>query len=123
MCGKCTRFMVVSSLSDKFINLTRNCKLILFRNIGLHTSFLNAATRNPNTNLADYCSTFSGLTSGQIKLCQLYSDHLSAISKGARVGIVECQWQFRSNQWNCSSSSNQSIFGSSIETYGKYIYF
>ncbi len=91
---------------------------LILRNLGLHTSFLNAAARNPNTNLADYCSTFSGLTSGQIKLCQLYSDHLSAISKGARVGIVECQWQFRFNQWNCSSSSNQSIFGSSIETYG-----
>lgn len=49
-----------------------------------------------------------------MKLCELYSDHVSAIAKGARVGIVECQHQFKNSQWNCSTVSNETVFGPSI---------
>ena len=56
----------------------------------------------------------AGLTPGQIKLCELYADHVSAIAKGARIGIVECQHQFKNTQWNCSTVSNQTVFGPSI---------
>jgi len=56
------------------------------------------------------------LTAGQQKLCQLYSDHMLPVAKGARIGIVECQWQFRYHQWNCSTVSNQTVFGTSVNT-------
>ena len=37
-----------------------------------------------------------------------------AVGKGAKIGIVECQYQFRNSQWNCSAVSNNTVFDSSI---------
>lgn len=48
---------------------------------------------------------------GQRKLCQLYQDHISYIGEGARMGIKECQYQFRQRRWNCSTVDNSSVFG------------
>lgn len=67
----------------------------------------------------EFCSSLSGLTPGQTKLCQLYSDHISAVAKGARIGTMECQWQFRHQQWNCSNISNETVYGPSITNIGK----
>lgn len=62
----------------------------------------------------EFCSSIDGLSVGQAKLCELYTDHISVIGKGAKIGIVECQWQFRHSQWNCSTVSNQTVFGPTI---------
>lgn len=48
---------------------------------------------------------------GQRKLCQLYQDHIAYIGEGARMGIKECQYQFRQRRWNCSTVDNSSVFG------------
>ena len=83
--------------------------------LGLRTELMTSSFRMPEHNLADFCaSALPGLSAGQLKLCQLYADHMSAVSKGARIGMVECQWQFRYQQWNCSIVNNQTVFGSSI---------
>jgi hypothetical protein len=44
---------------------------------------------------------------------------MSAVSKGARIGIVECQHQFKQQQWNCSTMSNQTVYGPTIADMGK----
>ncbi|KAH9382131.1 hypothetical protein HPB48_008631 [Haemaphysalis longicornis] len=36
-----------------------------------------------------------GLSRGQTKLCHLYEDHMPHVGRGARMGIGECQHQFR----------------------------
>ena len=77
----------------------------------------------PEPNLAEFCSSLDGLTPGQAKLCELYTDHMSAVSKGARIGIVECQHQFKQQQWNCSTMSNQTVYGPTIADMGKMISF
>lgn len=51
------------------------------------------------------------LLQGQRKLCQLYQDHIAYIGEGARMGIKECQYQFRQRRWNCSTVDNSSVFG------------
>lgn len=51
------------------------------------------------------------LLQGQRKLCQLYQDHIVHIGEGARMGIKECQYQFRQRRWNCSTVDNSSVFG------------
>lgn len=57
------------------------------------------------------CSQLVGLSQGQKKLCQLYQDHIHHIGEGAKMGIQECQYQFRNRRWNCSTVDNSSVFG------------
>lgn len=57
------------------------------------------------------CSELTGLTRGQQQLCHLYKDHIPHIGRGAREGIIECQYQFKSSKWNCSTFDSQSVFG------------
>ena len=62
-----------------------------------------------------YCSRYkNNLSPGQVRLCQLYADHLTYIARGAKLAIIECQHQFRYHQWNCSTISNQSVYGNVI---------
>ncbi|XP_013395197.1 protein Wnt-5b [Lingula anatina] len=57
------------------------------------------------------CSQLPGLSVQQTKLCQTYQDHMPAISRGARLGIRECQRQFMERRWNCSTVDDASVFG------------
>ena len=57
------------------------------------------------------CNQVDGLSKGQTKLCQLYQDHMPSVSRGAQIGIRECQWQFRARRWNCSTVEEPSVFG------------
>jgi wingless-type MMTV integration site family protein 5 len=57
------------------------------------------------------CNQVEGLSAGQTKLCQLYQDHMPSVSRGAKFGIKECQYQFRTRRWNCSTVEEPSVFG------------
>ncbi|XP_015794709.1 protein Wnt-5b [Tetranychus urticae] len=57
------------------------------------------------------CDQMKGLSKGQMQLCHLYKDHMPHIGKGARLGITECQWQFKNSRWNCSIDDS-TVFGS-----------
>ena len=57
------------------------------------------------------CSQLQGLSKGQTQLCFLYPDHISHIGRGARLGVSECQWQFKNRRWNCSTVDDSNIFG------------
>ncbi|KAG8201598.1 hypothetical protein JTE90_012673 [Oedothorax gibbosus] len=70
--------------------------------------------RNPQAYLLGaqpLCSRLSGLSRGQTKLCYLYQDHMAHVARGARLGIHECQWQFKNRRWNCSTVDDSSVFG------------
>ncbi|CAL8126480.1 unnamed protein product [Orchesella dallaii] len=51
------------------------------------------------------CQDLDGLTEAQSKLCLLFFDHMRPVILGAKLGLSECQWQFRHHHWNCSSSA------------------
>lgn len=57
------------------------------------------------------CTELKGLSKGQTQLCNLYQDHIPHIGRGARLGINECQYQFKSQRWNCSTVDDSSVFG------------
>jgi len=57
------------------------------------------------------CQHISGLSSGQRKLCILYTDHMMHVGRGAQRGITECQHQFRFRRWNCSTVDKSTVFG------------
>ncbi|XP_058804725.1 protein Wnt-5b-like [Phymastichus coffea] len=60
---------------------------------------------------AALCAALHGLSRGQLKLCQLSHDHMPSVARGARLGIHECQHQFRQRRWNCSTVDDESVFG------------
>ena len=60
---------------------------------------------------AGLCQQITGLSSGQKKLCMLYTDHMMHVGRGARNGITECQFQFRNHKWNCSTVEDSTVFG------------
>lgn len=57
------------------------------------------------------CIDLKGLSKGQTQLCNLYQDHIPHIGRGARLGINECQYQFKTRRWNCSTVDDSSVFG------------
>ena len=69
---------------------------------------LGSKDRNSAANL---CQQITGLSSGQKKLCMLYTDHMMHVGRGARNGITECQFQFRNHKWNCSTVDDSTVFG------------
>ncbi|PRD34395.1 UNVERIFIED_CONTAM: Protein Wnt-5a [Trichonephila clavipes] len=83
----------------------------LIRNLGLQGIDV---LRNPQAYLLSaqpLCSRLSGLSRGQTKLCYLFQDHMGHVARGARLGIHECQWQFKNRRWNCSTVDDSSVFG------------
>ncbi|XP_025107621.1 protein Wnt-16-like isoform X1 [Pomacea canaliculata] len=57
------------------------------------------------------CSEVPGLVLAQQEVCQKNPESLFCISEGARRGILECQQQFKYERWNCTTSTNQKVFG------------
>ena len=58
------------------------------------------------------CLQLTGLSLGQQKLCTMYHDHMPSIGRGAQMGIMECQYQFRFRRWNCTTiQGDKSVFG------------
>ncbi|KAK1117718.1 Protein Wnt-5b [Melipona bicolor] len=85
-----------------------------FRNIGLqHFPQLETAQMIETYDVAasSICHGLKGLSQGQGKLCQLSVDHMPSVAKGAKFGILECQHQFHDRRWNCSTISDESVFG------------
>ncbi|CAD6190735.1 unnamed protein product [Caenorhabditis auriculariae] len=57
------------------------------------------------------CLQLKGLSSGQAQVCELFKDHMPAVSNGAQNAIQECQRQFSSHRWNCSTPYGSGYVG------------
>ena len=97
--------------------IIKNIFLHCFRYLGMHGMsalqhpdlfMLGSKDRN---SAAGLCQQITGLSSGQKKLCMLYTDHMMHVGRGARNGITECQFQFRNHKWNCSTVEDSTVFG------------
>ncbi|KAA0198751.1 hypothetical protein HAZT_HAZT006488 [Hyalella azteca] len=50
------------------------------------------------------CQHLPGLVQQQVAVCQDHPDAIKSVSAGARRGITECQYQFRHERWNCTTT-------------------
>jgi len=57
------------------------------------------------------CSRIPGLTARQRRLCSTKPDAMVAISNGAKLGLAECQQQFKHHRWNCTAVGSVHGFG------------
>lgn len=48
------------------------------------------------------CRKTKRLAGKQAELCQTEPEIVNEVAKGAKMGVRECQYQFRSRRWNCT---------------------
>ncbi|XP_017773550.1 PREDICTED: protein Wnt-5b-like isoform X2 [Nicrophorus vespilloides] len=60
------------------------------------------------------CQNLPGLSVGQSRLCQLYTDHMTPVSVGAKQALLECRHQFQHRRWNCSLLDDVNVLGPAI---------
>ncbi|KAG7256960.1 hypothetical protein CRUP_008404 [Coryphaenoides rupestris] len=62
------------------------------------------------------CRKTKRLAGKQAELCQTQPEIVSEVAKGARLGVRECQYQFRYRRWNCTSHNK--YFGKVLQQGG-----
>ena len=64
------------------------------------------------TTYKQHCNMLQYLVKRQKELCGLSQNVLKTVGHGAKMGIDECQYQFKMNRWNCTTfNSTSTVFG------------
>ncbi|GFO37625.1 protein wnt [Plakobranchus ocellatus] len=50
------------------------------------------------------CRKTRRLAGRQRKICRREPEIVAQVAQGARLALIECQWQFQSRKWNCSTA-------------------
>lgn len=67
------------------------------------------------------CNNIAGLVNFQRQLCRENPDVMVSIGKGAKLGVEECQQQFKDQRWNCSTVARDvSVFGKVMRKGSKF---
>ncbi|KAJ3614780.1 hypothetical protein NHX12_018350 [Muraenolepis orangiensis] len=74
------------------VNVVRTC-------VGSLGAVGSPLVMDPNS----ICRKTKRLAGKQAELCQTQPEIVSEVAKGARLGVRECQFQFRYRRWNCTS--------------------
>ncbi|XP_013405759.1 protein Wnt-5a-like, partial [Lingula anatina] len=82
--------------------------------LGLSPTYLNGRDRRDDGDAAHRCN-IRYFTPEQKKLCIKDDDILQVIARGARKGIQECQYQFRTRRWNCPTKNSTDVFGKVLQ--------
>ncbi|XP_014677720.1 PREDICTED: protein Wnt-16-like [Priapulus caudatus] len=62
-------------------------------------------------NIDEMCAQYPGLVTQQLQVCREKPHTFPYVSEGARRGIVECQYQFKYERWNCTvNARNGTVF-------------
>ncbi|KAG2458114.1 WNT3A protein, partial [Polypterus senegalus] len=58
------------------------------------------------------CGSIPGLVPKQLRFCRNYVEIMPSVAEGVKIGIQECQHQFRGRRWNCTTINDSlAIFG------------
>ncbi|OCT60091.1 hypothetical protein XELAEV_18046111mg [Xenopus laevis] len=58
------------------------------------------------------CGSVPGLVPKQMRFCRNYIEIMPSVAEGIKLGIQECQHQFRGRRWNCTTIHHSlAIFG------------
>lgn len=83
--------------------------------LGMPSTYQNTLELKPTT-YKHYCRKLYYLVERQRELCGLSYNILQTVSRGAKLGIDECQHQFYMNRWNCTTYNNTpSVFGGILD--------
>lgn len=57
------------------------------------------------------CTGLAGLVEEQVHICWRQVEAMDAVKRGAELAVEECQHQFHSRRWNCSTLQGLQVFG------------
>ncbi|XP_038054431.1 protein Wnt-16-like [Patiria miniata] len=81
------------------------------------SSSSNPVLPRPTSPGESVCSLVPGLATEQRAVCERRPEAIPVIGAGARLGIAECQRQFREERWNCTiHDQEQNAFGKVLKT-------
>ncbi|XP_076322961.1 protein Wnt-4-like isoform X1 [Tachypleus tridentatus] len=93
--------------------------------LGMPSTYHSTLELKPTT-YKNYCKKLHYLVEKQQELCGLNYNILMTVGRGAKMGIEECQFQFRMSRWNCSTFNNTpTVFGGVINVKSRekaYVY-
>ncbi|KAG8188969.1 hypothetical protein JTE90_010061 [Oedothorax gibbosus] len=93
--------------------------------LGMPAAYQTSLELKPTT-YQTYCRKLQYLGERQKELCGTSPNILQTVGRGAKMGIDECQHQFRMSRWNCTTFSNSStVFGGIMDVRSRekaYIY-
>ncbi|XP_071044208.1 protein Wnt-5a [Parasteatoda tepidariorum] len=93
--------------------------------LGMPAAYQTSLELKPTT-YQNYCRKLQYLGDRQRELCGLNPNILQTVGRGAKMGIDECQHQFRMSRWNCTTFSNTStVFGGVMDVRSRekaYVY-
>jgi len=71
---------------------------------GAHLQSLLASSSSAAA-AGDMCGRLPGLVLQQLDVCRRNPLAMPCVGLGARLGLVECQYQFQYERWNCSAGT------------------
>jgi protein wnt len=92
------------------------CTCPLNRSLGLQITYQEVLNLKPAA-IKKFCQGLDTLTEKQQEICSHSISVVKVISRGAKLGIEECQYQFKNERWNCSTyHDHPKVFGGVIES-------
>jgi len=61
------------------------------------------------------CLSLSGLIEQQKSVCTKWPETVTSVPFGTRQGLVECEYQFRNDRWNCTDNRHNNRIQQTIE--------
>lgn len=86
--------------------LQRPCPLCAHRSLALGQQYTSLGSQPL------LCGSIPGLVPKQLRFCRNYIEIMPSVAEGVKLGIQECQHQFRGRRWNCTTIDDSlAIFG------------
>lgn len=60
------------------------------------------------------CDQLRGLSRAQRLICKKNFEFMQSVRRGAQLAVLECQHQFRSRRWNCSTVNGTRLFSKAL---------
>ena len=61
------------------------------------------------------CLALNGLIEQQKNVCTKWPETVESVPFGTRQGLVECEYQFRNDRWNCTDNRDSNRIQQTIE--------
>ncbi|GAB6023753.1 hypothetical protein CHUAL_008509 [Chamberlinius hualienensis] len=93
--------------------------------LGMPTAYQSTLEMKPTT-YKQQCDKLHYLVKRQKEICGVSENVLKTLGTGAKLGIEECQFQFKTQRWNCTTFNNTTnVFGGVLRTRSRekaYVY-